>query len=650
MATQSQDPNWQKAQKARLEEYHRQRKAGAFDKGKAEEERKATMQTVKSKGSKFLTGDYTKGTTQVGREDPTSQWSEPTSPTEAPQVQTDLKRTEQPGGDQTPGEMAGQQGVQDLSVGVTGVEEGTVQRDFEREQEALKKMGLDPLSVQNMDPKKLLEMTYTPEELAGMADYQKLVDYENAKQTMENTPQPNNTMMAALEDALRMKSDPAKQPLGVSQMYEQAGIPTKGVSGYATLMQSLNNQNKIMNDNYQNFTSKLSKTGGAMADAYQAVAEKYELHLDEIERINKRYDMALQNAFQTEQAMKLLEKQNELDKDTAKWAASQNVGEGITGLSPGQNSQLAGVFQLSGKSEYRESGFECAEASNKLVDGSHLGSDYYKEKMPHVKKRDNPQVGNQLVIPWGHKDFGGSNSYGHAETVIGVNGDNIYTVSWNRNGDGAQTFETHDINDLKSKYGDKWGLTNSTLKNEYQQGLGEILGTPEERIAEKDYDSSPDWFQGLMDEYVKGNYSDGNIRAKIGRMPGLSDEEKDGYKALLDNMLDQKVPESQGSDSPQAKLWDVFGAITGGSNEGLSWKEMRDRNIEKQSVKESYDASKQKKGWAEKEKYETTRKSLLKLSPNEIKEELKIKYEEDDLSDDQIEEMYKKLVAKYNLT
>ena len=163
--------------------------------------------------------------------------------------------------------------------------------------------------------------------------------------------------------------------------------------------------------------------------------------------------------------------------------------------------------------------------------------------------------------PGGYKDFGGKNNYGHAETVIGVNGDTIYTVSWNRKGDGAQSFETYSVKDLQNKYGDKWGFTDSTLKAEYAAALGGMLGTPEERIAETNYDATPDWFQKLMKEYVKGNYTEENIRGKIGRISGLSDEEIEAYKSLFDDVVDQPAPK-EGSFAKD--LWKTFATIIPG--------------------------------------------------------------------------------------
>ena len=103
---------------------------------------------------------------------------------------------------------------------------------------------------------------------------------------------------------------------------------------------------------------------------------------------------------------------------------------------------------------------ECGEGYNDLTNGPKVG-DSYASKMATVTKRDNPQIGNGLIIPYG------APQNGHIETVINKNGDTIKTVSWNRDGRGTQTTQVYSIAELNRKYGNNWGFNNSQLKPEY---------------------------------------------------------------------------------------------------------------------------------------------------------------------------------------
>jgi len=196
----------------------------------------------------------------------------------------------------------------------------TTQRDYNREAEAIKKIGASSNEAMNLDPKKLFEMTYTPKELENMEDYKALSKYQTAKQSLLETPQPTNTMMAALEDALRIKSDPAKQQMGVSELYQAAGIPTEGVSGYTTLMASLNNQSQIMGSKYDSFVNQLTKTAGAMRDTYNTVADTYNLLKTDYDRQAQYMQNLVMQIQSQEQAMSMLDRQYALDKEAQEWA------------------------------------------------------------------------------------------------------------------------------------------------------------------------------------------------------------------------------------------------------------------------------------------------------------------------------------------
>ena len=129
------------------------------------------------------------------------------------------------------------------------------------------------------------------------------------------------------------------------------------------------------------------------------------------------------------------------------------------------------IFNLPGHGKWNtgEGEWQCAEGSNRITDGPKLGS-AYSDKFKYVTKKTNPQIGNQLVIPYGPKDIG------HVGTVISFNPivNTIQTVEWNHNGDGKQTVETYNIDELNNKYRDQWGFTDSKLKSEYSKKLDGI--------------------------------------------------------------------------------------------------------------------------------------------------------------------------------
>jgi hypothetical protein len=132
---------------------------------------------------------------------------------------------------------------------------------------------------------------------------------------------------------------------------------------------------------------------------------------------------------------------------------------------------LQSAVESTGKSRYRKNGYECAEAVNRITDGYHLGSNY-SDKMKQVTKQSNPQVGNALVIPYG------SEKYGHAEMAISTPDaqGNFKTASWNKRNDGQFSIETHNINDLRQKYGNNWGFTDSQLKTDVKSQLTTLAG------------------------------------------------------------------------------------------------------------------------------------------------------------------------------
>ncbi len=136
------------------------------------------------------------------------------------------------------------------------------------------------------------------------------------------------------------------------------------------------------------------------------------------------------------------------------------------------------IFYQEGKSDYGhgEGKRECGEGSNDIIEGKKVGNTY-ASKMAVVTKRSNPQVGNQFVIPLapgGGLVKNNNTDPGHIETVIQTNplAGTFKTVSWNRDGNGTQTIQSYNMDDL-GKYGTNWGFSDSKLKSSYASKLSE---------------------------------------------------------------------------------------------------------------------------------------------------------------------------------
>jgi len=112
-----------------------------------------------------------------------------------------------------------------------------------------------------------------------------------------------------------------------------------------------------------------------------------------------------------------------------------------------------------------------------------------KQEILTIVKNNSPQVVNGLVIP-----LKGSGDNGHIETVISANPilGTLQTVSYNRDGNGTQTIETYNLDELQDKYaGKEWGFTNSTLKSEYSDKLTEVEVPIQEPV------------EGMLGDYTK---------------------------------------------------------------------------------------------------------------------------------------------------
>ena len=375
-------------------------------------------------------------------------------------------------------------------------------RDLYKEAEKIKSLALDPTQLAMLNPKLLMEATYTPEELAAMPDYQMMINTQQAGETLANTPQSSPGALRILEKGLRKKSKLNEMQLGQSEAYKQAGLTGAGISP-SVIMSSITERGNEMKGRYNNVVSKLMEAEGYMKNVYEQAASKYAVLKDMYDTEASRFEKIVNNIVQHEQAIDMLERKDQLQREYDEWKMgitgeagptiadklrAYEAGAVIINGEPVDKGSLEDIFSIPGKSKYRAEGeWECAEGVNKITDGSFLGSDW-SDKTKYITKRDNPQPGNGLVIP-----LEGSGENGHAGAVLEFDPETgvVQTVEWNHNGDGKQTFESYTIDQLNEAYSDNWGFTDSTFKDEYQQSLSEV-------------GKLPDWLQGIVERYTQG--------------------------------------------------------------------------------------------------------------------------------------------------
>jgi len=255
----------------------------------------------------------------------------------------------------------------------------TISRDYNREAETLKKLGTNPLQAATLDPKALYEMTYSPDELANLPEYQNVLAVQDAKQSLINTPAPSATLLRPLEDALRIKGNIGKQKLGESDIFKSAGL-----SGYATLNQSINQNLQDMDTKYNSFVNQVSKIGGAMADTYNTVASKYKVLMDEYKTQTESIQAVMRDLMNHEQAIDLMNRQQALDLEAKAFAASLSGRGGGGSGSGGGGAGLDDNFLQVIVDEYAAGEISEAEAKARIKAESGLSKE--KDLNPYYAK------------------------------------------------------------------------------------------------------------------------------------------------------------------------------------------------------------------------------------------------------------------------
>lgn len=372
--------------------------------------------------------------------------------------------------------------------------------------------------------KQLVDQTTDPaakQRLQGL--YDKIVQtggaVGQAASVMNATPAPTNRKMDVLAEALNAKNNYKNQTLGTSDLFKAAGL-----SGYSVLAQSLAQRQNEMQDKSKSALNMISEVSGDMLATYKAVTDQYNTVLKEYDKQTQMLLDIDAQAKKHEEAIDLMNQQDALDKKTYAWkkeiddkyatdkteprfdsdgnflgywdaatktfvqdggnSSTTSIGATDSNTWPAQKSVIQDTFYQPGKGKYGdgEGQRQCGEGANAITNGKKVG-DSYDSKMAVVPKdangnpkQDNPQVGNELVIPLGVKKS--SIDPGHIEVVTQIDpaNDILQTVSWNRDGrTGTQTTQTYKLSELKAKYGNNWGFSDSSLKPEYANKLAKSL-------------------------------------------------------------------------------------------------------------------------------------------------------------------------------
>lgn len=286
----------------------------------------------------------------------------------------------------------------------------------------------------------------------------------------------------------------------LEKMAMQADMPTSLLSGL--IKQSVK-------DNIMSQTQRTGADGYNYMDFVMVDKATGQLHVESIKLGEALGDSPTAN--------QLLEAQ----KDGYSWNGSDWV----------NGNTLEGIFDLPG-GKYGP-GVQCGEGYNIITDGPQVGNSY-ADKFKYVDKSifaTGPSMGNGLALPL---TSGGKLTYGHMATVLESSPDfnyangtgTINTVEWNRAGKGELSFQTYSVADLKKKYGDNWGFTNSTLTPKYQTSINKIL---ESQAVDSKY------MDGLVKDYLGGE----DVKSIQSRISDKYGKDADYYKTEFEEVIRQ---------------------------------------------------------------------------------------------------------------
>lgn len=315
-----------------------------------------------------------------------------------------------------------------------------------------------------------------------------------AKSNLDATPQPTNTMMGILQEAMNAKSNFQNQNLGVSDLFTKAGL-----SGYSVLAQNLSQRREEMGLKYDNAVGVIKATGGNMNDMYQGLLSQYKTSMDEFDKASARLSKADEDVRSHEQALELENVRFENDKKMDDYRTQNDIK--IKKMEADQEADvLSKVYGTNGGSQDMDHsgdvngkvypsdviskifgvgtiGDWCGVFASKISTASAVGNTW-AEKIQRVTSRENPTMGDKLLIPLGVKTA--KIDYGHVATVLSFDKSTgiITVVESNKDGrqnrgagKGVVSIGKYNINELQKNYGTNWGFAQGEIRPEYKKKL-----------------------------------------------------------------------------------------------------------------------------------------------------------------------------------
>jgi alkylhydroperoxidase/carboxymuconolactone decarboxylase family protein YurZ len=327
--------------------------------------------------------------------------------------------------------------------------------------EELEAMGLTPQRIAE-----LIKMNQDdPNHVAGISPElaaQLMYSATAADQARAETPtKPTNSALYVLQDALKKMSDIGNQPLGQSDLFKQAGMPTTGTLGYAGLAQSLSQRANEMRASGDNFANIVQKTGGVMVDAYNAATAKAKEAADHFEKLAALAQKADLVEREAKLAKEQIEWQQQMEQkyapktETDKLLEALGMGTSYTtttgdtitnntavsGLSsnPKSSNGLVTVLGLNDKVDGKSWGDQCGVFLRK-TSGIRVPDDYAGKKEVFDKiAAPNPAIGTAFLTP-----IKGSKN-GHVGNVAGIGEDKggKYIMALDSNWDNKEHIMLH---------------------------------------------------------------------------------------------------------------------------------------------------------------------------------------------------------------
>ena len=416
-----------------------------------------------------------------------------------------------------------------------------VDRDPTKEAAVLKNLGISDPSSLPQD--KLFEATYSPQELSGLPDYQKIVQdlapkRDLAREELEGTARPDRFSLGVLEDALRTVNEPG-QGTGESEAFKQAGLTGRGY-----LQQSLNEKSRENQMNFNNFSKSFARIEGGMRDQYSTALDNYN-------RINQEYQSASDNLLTLERDQKSFERdmfrmteqsrlQQEAKKEEFTWNSDLNMWANSFGDTKPATPQQTAAANAFNTGEIRSAQSSDITGMN-VIDDRHpqggncavyvqtkKGFEWVPKGMGNVNQRqenitrngftdsNQVKVGDVVLTSEGKQLDENGILIGHTAIVIGMDGDELILEEANYKGGMVTQGRRLDRNDNKvigflsdkdKKVGEVaaeagYKIGRGDIAGGVSAGLRGALGVPN---AVPGYDPNKEGVsQGIEDQLISG--------------------------------------------------------------------------------------------------------------------------------------------------